>query len=114
MPRAKTTVPGRARRRKVLKAAKGNIGGRRKLYKSALQTMQRAGRFRNRLCGDARKARSFSLELVGDKRDITESPSLDGQFEHGRMYMDTIGDDLYRCSRVRQECSWYAGCAMFQ
>ena len=45
MPRAKTVVPGRARRRKVLKAAKGNVGGRRKLYKSALQTVQRAGNF---------------------------------------------------------------------
>jgi large subunit ribosomal protein L20 len=45
MPRAKTTVPGRARRRKVLKAAKGNFSGRRKLYKSALQTIQRAGQF---------------------------------------------------------------------
>ena len=45
MPRAKTVVPGRARRRKVLKAAKGNFGGRRKLYKTALQTEQRAGRF---------------------------------------------------------------------
>jgi large subunit ribosomal protein L20 len=45
MPRAKTTVPGRARRRKVLKAAKGNFSGRRKLYKSALQTVQRAGQF---------------------------------------------------------------------
>jgi large subunit ribosomal protein L20 len=45
MPRAKTTVPGRARRRKILKAAKGNYSGRRKLYKSALQTVQRAGQF---------------------------------------------------------------------
>jgi large subunit ribosomal protein L20 len=45
MPRAKTVVPGRARRRKVLKAAKGNIGGRRKLIKSAMQTVQRAGQF---------------------------------------------------------------------
>ena len=45
MPRAKTVVPGRARRRKVLKAAKGNFSGRRKLYKSALQTVQRAGQF---------------------------------------------------------------------
>jgi large subunit ribosomal protein L20 len=45
MPRAKTVVPGRAKRRKVLKAAKGNFGGRRKLYKSAIQTEQRAGRF---------------------------------------------------------------------
>ena len=45
MPRAKTVVPGRARRRKVLRAAKGNFGGRRKLYKTALQTAQRAGQF---------------------------------------------------------------------
>ena len=45
MPRAKTVVPGRARRRKVLKTAKGNYGGRRKLFKSALQTLQRAGQF---------------------------------------------------------------------
>ena len=45
MPRSKTVVPGRARRRKVLKAAKGNFQGRRKLYKTALQTMQRAGQF---------------------------------------------------------------------
>ncbi len=45
MPRAKTVVPGRARRRKTLKAAKGNFGGRRKLIKSATQTVQRAGQF---------------------------------------------------------------------
>jgi len=45
MPRAKTVVPGRARRRKVLKAAKGNYSGRRKLFKTALQTLQRAGQF---------------------------------------------------------------------
>ncbi len=45
MPRAKTVVPGRRRRKKVLKAAKGNFAGRRKLYKSALQTEQRAGQF---------------------------------------------------------------------
>jgi len=45
MPRSTTVVPGRARRRKVLKAAKGNFSGRRKLYKTALQTMQRAGQF---------------------------------------------------------------------
>ena len=45
MPRAKTVVPGRARRKKVLKSTKGNFSGRRKLYKTALQTMQRAGQF---------------------------------------------------------------------
>lgn len=45
MPRSKTVVPGRARRKKILKAAKGNFSGRRKLYKTALQTVQRAGQF---------------------------------------------------------------------
>ena len=45
MPRSKTVVPGRARRKKIMKAAKGNFSGRRKLYKSALQTVQRAGQF---------------------------------------------------------------------
>ncbi len=45
MPRAKTVVPGRARRRKVMKAAKGGYSGRRKLFKTALQTLQRAGQF---------------------------------------------------------------------
>ena len=45
MPRTKTVVPGRARRRKILKAAKGNYSGRRKLFKTALQTVQRAGQF---------------------------------------------------------------------
>ena len=43
MPRSKTVVPGRARRKKVLKSTKGNFSGRRKLYKTALQTSQRAG-----------------------------------------------------------------------
>ena len=45
MPRAKTVVPGRARRRKIMKAAKGNFSGRRKLFKSARQTVMRAGQF---------------------------------------------------------------------
>ena len=45
MPRSKTVVPGRARRKKVLKASKGNFSGRRKLYKTALQTQQRAGQY---------------------------------------------------------------------
>lgn len=45
MPRTKTVVPGRARRRKVLKAVRGNYSGRRKLFKTALQTLQRSGQF---------------------------------------------------------------------
>ena len=45
MPRSKTVVPGRARRKKVLKAAKGGYSGRSKLFKTALQTQQRAGQY---------------------------------------------------------------------
>ena len=45
MSRTKTVVPGRARRKKVLKAAKGGFSGRSKLFKTALQTQQRAGQF---------------------------------------------------------------------
>ena len=45
MPRTKTVVPGRARRKKVLKAAKGNFGGRRKLYRTAKETQMRSLQF---------------------------------------------------------------------
>jgi large subunit ribosomal protein L20 len=45
MPRTKTVVPGRKRRRKVLTAAKGNRGGRRKLYQTAKETQMRGLQF---------------------------------------------------------------------
>lgn len=45
MPRVKTVVPGRKRRRKVMKAAKGNYSGRRKLYQTARETQMRALQF---------------------------------------------------------------------
>ena len=45
MPRAKTVVPGRARRRKVMNASKGNFGGRRKLYQTARETLTRSLQF---------------------------------------------------------------------
>jgi len=45
MPRTKTVVPGRKRRRKVLTAAKGNRGGRRKLYQTAKETLMRGLQF---------------------------------------------------------------------
>ena len=45
MPRTKTVVPGRKRRRKVLTAAKGNRGGRRKLYQTARETLLRGMQF---------------------------------------------------------------------
>lgn len=42
MPRAKTTVPHIARRKKVMKAVRGARGGRSKLYRTARETLFRA------------------------------------------------------------------------
>jgi len=39
MARAKTVPAGRRRRRKILKAAKGFVGGRHRLYKTAKETL---------------------------------------------------------------------------
>lgn len=48
MPKAKTVPAGRARRKKFLKRAKGFVGGRRKLYRTARETVQRAMAFATR------------------------------------------------------------------
>src|SRR2546428_11218881 len=45
MPRAKGGAKTRQRRKKILKKAKGYVGGRRKLYKPAAETVLRAGAF---------------------------------------------------------------------
>jgi large subunit ribosomal protein L20 len=45
MPRARGVVPGRERKRKVLKAAKGNYSGRSRLIKSAKETVMRGLQF---------------------------------------------------------------------
>ncbi len=45
MARAKGVVPGRARHKKILKAAKGNYSGRSRLYRSAKETVMRGLQF---------------------------------------------------------------------
>ncbi|MBM3317768.1 MAG: 50S ribosomal protein L20 [Candidatus Eisenbacteria bacterium] len=45
MPRAKTVVPGRARRRRVLRRAKGAVGGRSRLYRVARENLMRGLRY---------------------------------------------------------------------
>jgi large subunit ribosomal protein L20 len=45
MPRAKGGSNTRQRRKKVLKQAKGYFGGRRRLYRTAAETVLRAGAF---------------------------------------------------------------------
>lgn len=42
MAKVKHVVAGRQRRRKILKLAKGYVGGRRKLYRTARETVRRA------------------------------------------------------------------------
>jgi large subunit ribosomal protein L20 len=42
MPRARRGFKARQRRNKVLKLAKGFVGGRRKLFRTAVETVQRA------------------------------------------------------------------------
>jgi large subunit ribosomal protein L20 len=45
MPRARTVVPGRARRKRILREAKGYVGGRSRLYRTAAETRLRALQF---------------------------------------------------------------------
>ena len=48
MPRTTNTPASKKRRRKVLKRAKGFVGGRRKLFRTAHETVQRALAFATR------------------------------------------------------------------
>lgn len=41
MPRAKRGTKARARHKKTMKLAKGNVGGRRKLYRAARETVEK-------------------------------------------------------------------------
>jgi large subunit ribosomal protein L20 len=63
MPRAKGGFKTRRRRNKVLKQAKGYVGGRRRLYKSANETVLRAGAFAYR-DRKAKKREMRSLWIV--------------------------------------------------
>ncbi len=60
MPRAKGGAKTRQRRKKVLKKAKGNFGGRRKLFRTAKETLLRAGAFAYR---DRRQKKRLARSL---------------------------------------------------
>jgi len=45
MPRSKNNVAAHRRHKKVLDQAKGNYGGRRKLYRTALETVQKGMKY---------------------------------------------------------------------
>jgi large subunit ribosomal protein L20 len=63
MPRAKGGAKTRQRRKKILKQAKGYVGGRRKLYRTAAETVLRAGAFAYR-DRKQKKRQSRSLWVV--------------------------------------------------
>ncbi|MBI1737535.1 MAG: 50S ribosomal protein L20 [Candidatus Rokubacteria bacterium] len=63
MPRAKGGPKTRQRRKKVLKRAKGFVGGRHRLYKTANETVLRAGAFAYR-DRKTKKRASRSLWIV--------------------------------------------------
>ena len=63
MPRAKGGPKTRQRRKKILKKAKGYFGGRRKLYKTAAETVLRAGAFAYR-GRKQKKRRARSLWII--------------------------------------------------
>ena len=48
MPRVKRGFKARRRRKKIMKAAKGFVGGRRRQYRAALATVRRAWRYATR------------------------------------------------------------------
>ena len=81
MPKAKTVPAGRRRRRKFLKRAKGFVGGRRKLYRTARETVQRAMMFATR---DRRDSKSVIRKLW-----ITRISA--GAVENGLTYSRLIG-----------------------
>ncbi len=63
MPRARGGAKTRQRRKKILKKAKGYVGGRHRLYKSANETVLRAGAFAYR-DRKAKKRLSRALWIV--------------------------------------------------
>ncbi len=81
MPRANTVPAGRRRRKKFLKRAKGFVGGRRKLYRTARETVQRALAFATR---DRRDSKSVIRKLW-----ITRISA--GAVENGITYSRLIG-----------------------
>ena len=81
MPKAKTVPAGRRRRKGFLKQAKGYVGGRRKLYRTARETVQRALMFATR---DRRDSKSVIRKLW-----ITRISA--GAVQNGMTYSRLIG-----------------------
>lgn len=82
MPRARGVVAGRARRKKVLAAAKGNYGGRSRLYKSANETVMRGLQYayehRRRKKRDFRRLWITRINAAARQNGISYSVLING------------------------------------
>ena len=92
MSRSQVRVPSRARRKKVLHLAKGFRGGRRRLYRSAVESLLRAGQFAYR--DRRRKKRDFRRLWIARINAAARVNGLSySTFIHG---LDTAGIRLDR------------------
>ena len=82
MPRAKRGTKARSRHKKVLKLAKGNVGGRRKQYRQARETVEKGltYAYRDR---KARKREFRSLWIIRLNAAAREHGISYSQFIHG-------------------------------
>ena len=82
MPRTKNTVASRARRKKILKAAKGCRGGRGVLYRTARETVERglvyAYRDRRRKKRDFRKLWIVRINAAARLNGLSYSRFISG------------------------------------
>ncbi|MEI8357662.1 MAG: 50S ribosomal protein L20 [Deltaproteobacteria bacterium] len=82
MPRVKRGTKARARRKKVMKLAKGNVGGRRKLYRAARETVEKGLVFAYR-DRKVRKREFRSLWIVRINAAVREAGLSYGRFVEG-------------------------------
>ena len=89
MPRAKNSVAAHRKHRKVLKAARGNYGGRSKLYRTARETVQKglayAYRDRRNRKRDFRKLWIVRINAAARQRGLSYSAFMDGLKKAGVM-----------------------------
>ncbi len=90
MPRARYTVAARKRHKKILKKARGNYGGRSRLYRTALETVNKGLKYayrdrRNR----KREFRSLWIIRISDNEYV-------GKIEDGIVYMKRTEQRRYR------------------
>jgi large subunit ribosomal protein L20 len=82
MPRAKIGAAGKRRTKRILKAAKGNVGGRRKLIRSAQETIARGMAFATRdrkvKKRTIRKLWIIRLNAAARERGLTYSRFING------------------------------------